>query len=195
MGEGAAMPSSGAGRTAAGSVNEATEISDKVGDWLWGIYHFSTNKNDFQRNLFFNLGLCCWSLAGQEFELHWPNSISAWDVTTKIHGTPVLYSNLPEIEPSVCDHHKTCPDGSWSFIQMGTFPSLPDLLFFVESTQDSHCRSAGRLQLKCRSLFCKVLYNKGVIPGSERSPGGGHSYPVFLPGESHGQRSLAGYSP
>ena len=35
----------------------------------------------------------------------------------------------------------------------------------------------------------------GLIPGSGRSPGGGHSSPVFLPGESHGQRSLAGYSP
>ena len=35
----------------------------------------------------------------------------------------------------------------------------------------------------------------GLIPGSGRSPGGGHSNPVFLPGESHGQRSLAGYSP
>ena len=43
----------------------------------------------------------------------------------------------------------------------------------------------------------------GVIPGSGRSPGRGHgnpfqyssSIPVFLPGESHGQRSLAGYSP
>ena len=29
----------------------------------------------------------------------------------------------------------------------------------------------------------------------EGSPGGGHGNPlVFLPGESHGQRSLAGYS-
>ena len=36
----------------------------------------------------------------------------------------------------------------------------------------------------------------GSIPGSGRSPGGGHGDPlVFLPGESHGQRSLAGYSP
>ena len=37
----------------------------------------------------------------------------------------------------------------------------------------------------------------GLIPGSGRSPGGGHSKtsPVFLPGESHEQRSLAGYSP
>jgi len=37
----------------------------------------------------------------------------------------------------------------------------------------------------------------GLIPGSGRSPGegNGNSLPVFLPGEFHGQRSLAGYSP
>ena len=35
----------------------------------------------------------------------------------------------------------------------------------------------------------------GSIPGSGRSPGGGQSTSVFLPGESHGQRNLAGYSP
>ena len=37
----------------------------------------------------------------------------------------------------------------------------------------------------------------GSIPGSGRPPGRGHwqSTPVFLPGESHGQGSLAGYSP
>ena len=37
----------------------------------------------------------------------------------------------------------------------------------------------------------------GLIPWSGRSPGGGHgkTTPVFLPGEYHGQRSLAGYSP
>ena len=33
----------------------------------------------------------------------------------------------------------------------------------------------------------------GYIPGWRRSPGGG--IPVFLPGESHEQRSLAGYCP
>ena len=34
------------------------------------------------------------------------------------------------------------------------------------------------------------------VPGSGRCPGGGHSNRlVFLPEESHGQRSLAGYSP
>ena len=37
----------------------------------------------------------------------------------------------------------------------------------------------------------------GSIPGLGRSPQGGNvsSIPEFLPGESHGQRSLAGYSP
>ena len=35
----------------------------------------------------------------------------------------------------------------------------------------------------------------GLIPGSGRFPGGGHCSPVFLPGESYGQRSLVGYSP
>ena len=35
------------------------------------------------------------------------------------------------------------------------------------------------------------------FPGSGRSPGGGSGSPllVFLPGRSHGQRSMAGYSP
>ena len=37
----------------------------------------------------------------------------------------------------------------------------------------------------------------GSIPGFRRSPGRGHDdpYPVFLPGEFHGWRSLADYSP
>ena len=36
----------------------------------------------------------------------------------------------------------------------------------------------------------------GSIPGLERYPGGGHdNLGVFLPGESHGERSLVGYSP
>ena len=39
------------------------------------------------------------------------------------------------------------------------------------------------------------IRDAGSISGSERSPGGGHDNPLlFLPGESHGQRSLAGYS-
>ena len=41
-------------------------------------------------------------------------------------------------------------------------------------------------------------YNAGVlsqIPGLGRSPGEGDGIPVFLPGESHGQRNLVGYNP
>ena len=37
----------------------------------------------------------------------------------------------------------------------------------------------------------------GSVSGLGKSPGGGHGNPLqlFLPGESHGQRSLVGYSP
>ena len=39
--------------------------------------------------------------------------------------------------------------------------------------------------------------NTGLIPGLGRSPGGGNGNPLHYssPGESHGQRSLVGYSP
>ena len=41
------------------------------------------------------------------------------------------------------------------------------------------------------------IRDAGSVPWSGRSPGrrAWQSIPVFLPGESHGQRSLAGYSP
>ena len=41
------------------------------------------------------------------------------------------------------------------------------------------------------------IRDMGSTPGLGRPPGGGHGNPtpVFLPGESHGQRSLVGYSP
>ena len=35
----------------------------------------------------------------------------------------------------------------------------------------------------------------GSIPGSGRFLGEGNNYPVFLPGKSHRQKSLAGYHP
>ena len=36
----------------------------------------------------------------------------------------------------------------------------------------------------------------GLIHGSGKAPGEGHEpTPVFLPGESHEERSLTGYSP
>ena len=37
------------------------------------------------------------------------------------------------------------------------------------------------------------IRDAGSVPGSGRSPGGGHGTPVNLSGESRGQRSLMGY--
>ena len=44
------------------------------------------------------------------------------------------------------------------------------------------------------SCQCRSTGDLGSIPGLVRSLGGGHT-PVFLPGECHQQKSLAGYSP
>ena len=53
--------------------------------------------------------------------------------------------------------------------------------------------------LPCGSDSKESAYNAGdlgSIPGSGRSPGEGNGNPpVFLPGESHGQRSPSGYGP
>ena len=48
----------------------------------------------------------------------------------------------------------------------------------------------------CKESACSTG-DTGLIPGSGRSPGvmKWHPSPVFLPGKSPGQRSLAGYSP
>ena len=57
---------------------------------------------------------------------------------------------------------------------------------------------ASQVMLVVKKLPDKagVIRDTGSIPGLGRSPGGGMAtHPVFLPGESHGQRSLVGYSP
>ena len=50
--------------------------------------------------------------------------------------------------------------------------------------------------VKTRPANAGDIRDKGLIPGLERSPGEGHGNPspVFLPGESHGQKSLVGFS-
>ena len=42
---------------------------------------------------------------------------------------------------------------------------------------------------------CGRLRDPGLIPGSGRSPREGNGNPLQLPGETYGQRRLAGYSP
>ena len=48
-------------------------------------------------------------------------------------------------------------------------------------------------QLSAGEFTCSAG-DPGLIPGSGRSPGGGqgNAFPVFLPGESNGLRSLTG---
>ena len=60
-----------------------------------------------------------------------------------------------------------------------------------------HCASWGFPDGSDSKKICLPCWRLGFNPWSGRSPGGGHgnSNPVSLPGESHGQRSLAGYSP
>ena len=48
------------------------------------------------------------------------------------------------------------------------------------------------LRLSCKESACQCRRH-GFVPGSGRFPGEGNSNP-FLPGKSHGQRSLAGYN-
>ena len=61
----------------------------------------------------------------------------------------------------------------------------------------SHVNWGSQLALVGKNLPANTgdIINVGSIPGSGRSSGGGHPSLVFLPGESHGQRSLADYSP
>ena len=64
----------------------------------------------------------------------------------------------------------------------------------------NNCHAPHRFGLPQVAQMVKNLPAVGepaLIPGLGRCPGQGHSNPtsVFLPGEFHGQRSLAGYSP
>ena len=80
----------------------------------------------------------------------------------------------------------------WLLQQAGTEPGSKTFLFIAES----HALSRASLVAKTVKTACDVG-DPGSIPRSRRSPGEGNGYPtpVFLPGESHGQRSLAVCSP
>ena len=55
----------------------------------------------------------------------------------------------------------------------------------------------GRVERRLSSKESGNVEDAGLIPGLQGFPRGGkwQPTPVFLPGKSHGQRSLAGYSP
>ena len=62
-----------------------------------------------------------------------------------------------------------------------------------------HIFWASHVVLVVKNLLAKIgnKRDEGLIPELGQSPGEGNGNPlsVILPGESHGQRSLAGYSP
>ena len=69
---------------------------------------------------------------------------------------------------------------------------------FLNSHAGQTCAFPGGASGKEPASSAGDIREVGLILGSGRSPGGGHGnllQPVFLPEESHGQRSLAGYSP
>ena len=77
---------------------------------------------------------------------------------------------------------------------VGSLSLLQGILLTQESNRGlPHCRQI-LYQLSYQGSPGKIR-DVGLISGSGRSPGGGQPTPVFLPRESHGQRSLAGYSP
>ena len=100
----------------------------------------------------------------------------------------LLLSGCSSRRPCISKH---CPPAScplpasllfvWILYSCFPFPLLPSEGFPVGSDgKESACKPGG----------------PGSIPGLGRSPGEGNGNSrVFLPGESHGQRSLAGSSP
>ena len=78
-------------------------------------------------------------------------------------------------------HHKL----GYSSTVPGSLCSAPSVFI----TQ--HSSGSDRKESAC------TVRDLGSIPGLGRSPGGGHGNPLQYPcpGESHEQRSLAGYSP
>ena len=73
----------------------------------------------------------------------------------------------------------------------------------MEGRKKKKKKKLAKLQLWCfpggldgKQSACSVG-DPGLIPGLGRSPGKGNGYQFqpFLLGESHGQKSLAGYSP
>ena len=82
------------------------------------------------------------------------------------------------------------------FVQKSVFSLFKPILRNLIATSFSLFQ-ASQVVLVVKNLHANTgdVRDSCLIPGLGGSPGGGHGNPVFLPGESHGQRSLAGYSP
>ena len=76
---------------------------------------------------------------------------------------------------------------------------ITDVIISAEFICNYVARVSSKVALVVKNLPANAgnARDAGSIPGSGRSPGGGHGNPLqyVLPGESHGQRSLAGHGP
>ena len=84
------------------------------------------------------------------------------------------------------------------FIEIKTYYNLSIFEFRAYSRVSRYNRASQvALVVKNLPVNAEDTGYVGLIPGSGRSPGGrnGNPLPVFVPGESHGQRSLAGCRP
>ena len=80
------------------------------------------------------------------------------------------------------------PSGPWIELSQ----QLWVLSYIVNFPRQHHI---NQLWLRGKESTCSAG-DWGSIPGSRRSPGEGNGNPpIFLPGKSHGQRSLVGYNP
>ena len=71
-----------------------------------------------------------------------------------------------------------------------------DKIFFFNSVYILKWNFPGGVAQVVKNMPANAGYvrNENSIPGSGRFPGEGNGTPVFLPGESHGQKRLVGYS-
>ena len=106
----------------------------------------------------------------------WPSQTSTWPTFAHFQDATQMW-HPPDTHPLLnLGYSSTLP---------GSLCSAPSVLI----TQ--HCSGSDRKESACN------VRDLGSIPGLGRSPGGGHGNPLqySCPGESHGQRSLVGYSP
>ena len=96
--------------------------------------------------------------------------------------------------PALCDPTDTSPPGS---SVPGIFQAR--ILEWVAISFSIYISDFHQTSLVAQMVKASVYKagDPGLIPGSGRSSGEGNGNPtaLFLPGKSHGLRSLAGYSP
>ena len=93
------------------------------------------------------------------------------------------------LDGAVCRDHAKYPNFAPGTLEVagGLWPFCI-LLFIIDPTYRA---SQVALVVKNPPANTRDIRNMGLIPGLGRSPGEGHGNPVFLIGESYGQRSLA----